>query len=165
MISEELRRELIKIKAKETNVNCINLIDNVLNTNDIDYVDGNKNTLLIWSAAHFSSLRLMKLIIESDANINYQGHWGMNALMQVAKANNVNKAIILLKYNLDLSLKDYLDRTALEITRICNSQEVEELILKYMENGNRLVRINELKNDNEFKRMIIKRFRDANNIK
>lgn len=162
MINEELREELISIRKNETISEYVNLINNVLCSNNIDCVDKDNNTLLIWSTANFSSLKLMELILKNGANINYQGYWGRTALMRVSQDNKVDKAKILLNYNPNLSLKNRDGFTALEIARNHNSKEVEELLIEYMNNNNQLVSV---KNDEEdFNKTLIKKFNDAKKL-
>lgn len=89
-----------------------NALQKIVQNHGIDAFDGDKRTALIW-AAFFGQIDLIKWLIDSGADINWQDRIGYTGLHFCGQEQNVAVAKILLDNGADPNIKDEHGNSAL----------------------------------------------------
>lgn len=81
-----------------------------------EFGNGKKNTVIITSAA-CGSRNILEYLLTKSAKVNYQNQEGETALMLATSKGRIDNVKILLKYKVDISLKNKNGQTALDIAK------------------------------------------------
>ena len=101
----------------------------ILSNSDINRFDSSGHTLLTLSCVKRSHTDLVKLLIESGANINKPDHVGRTPLMIASFKGNLETVKLLIDAGANLNIQDQFDQTAL--IKACDNNKlecVEELV-------------------------------------
>ncbi|MEX0940588.1 MAG: ankyrin repeat domain-containing protein [Candidatus Babeliales bacterium] len=92
-----------------------------------------KNTNFTFTETPILTVNAIKTLINVGANPNSQNEQGYTPLMVAGLKNNKSILIFLLNLsNIDLSIKNQQDNTALEIARIHQNKEIEKILQDYL---------------------------------
>lgn len=124
-------------------------LNNYLQTYDINVTDIYNRTLLTQAVLH-NKIKLIKLLLKYNININYKNNIGFSPLYLAIYFDKYNIVKLLLKYNVNITCNHYIYFTPLKYTIVYKKYNYTKLLIKKFISNNDNSWLKHIK-QNEFK--------------